>query len=120
MSTPSVCAAVCCLLSSASSSLPSLTRNMTTASPSVKSRLDIEIVSDTVCPWCYVGKRRLERALTSVDRSRVDVNVTWKPYQLNPTAGPVSKDKLQAYRDKFGDERVKQMLPYMQQVGAAE
>ena len=42
----------------------------------------IEIYSDIVCPWCYVGKRRLERALTSVGG---DAHVTWRPFQLNPT-----------------------------------
>ena len=44
--------------------------------------MQIDIYSDVVCPWCYVGKRRLEQALTSVGR---DVHVTWRPFQLNPT-----------------------------------
>ena len=43
--------------------------------------VQIEIVSDVVCPWCYIGKRRLEQALT---RARPEVDVVWRPFQLNP------------------------------------
>jgi hypothetical protein len=44
----------------------------------------IEVVSDVVCPWCYIGKRRLEKALALLGRP--DVAVRWKPFQLNPDA----------------------------------
>ena len=44
--------------------------------------LDIEVVSDFACPWCFVGKRRLERALAQ--RPDIDARVRWSPYQLNP------------------------------------
>ena len=45
--------------------------------------LQVEIWSDVVCPWCYIGKRRFE---TAIDRSAVrgDVNLTWRSFQLNP------------------------------------
>ena len=43
----------------------------------------IEVASDVICPWCYIGKRRLEKALTLVGDG-VDVRVEWLPFQLNP------------------------------------
>jgi len=53
----------------------------------------IEVVSDTICPWCYIGKRRLERALAM--RSQEPFEVSWRPFQLNPTmpAGGIDHDK---------------------------
>lgn len=59
----------------------------------------IDIYSDIVCPWCYVGKRRLERALTSVDG---DVRVTWRPFQLNPTMPLDGMDRAAYLKAKFG------------------
>ncbi len=61
--------------------------------------MQIDIYSDIVCPWCFVGKRRLERALTSVGS---DVHVTWRPFQLNP-AMPLDGMNRKAYLEaKFG------------------
>ena len=61
--------------------------------------MQIDIYSDIVCPWCYVGKRRLERALTSIGG---DVHVTWRPFQLNPTM-PLDGMNRKAYLEaKFG------------------
>jgi predicted DsbA family dithiol-disulfide isomerase len=62
-------------------------------------RLTIEIYSDIVCPWCYVGKRRLERALTSVGGDR---HVTWRPFQLNPTMPLDGMDRTAYLKAKFG------------------
>lgn len=59
----------------------------------------IEIYSDIVCPWCYVGKRRLERALASVGG---DVHVTWRPFQLNPTMPLDGMDRTAYLKAKFG------------------
>jgi len=44
--------------------------------------VDIAVFSDVVCPWCYVGRRRLERAVELLG-DKHEVRVTWKPYQLN-------------------------------------
>ena len=61
--------------------------------------MQIDIYSDIVCPWCFVGKRRLERALTAVGG---DVHVTWRPFQLNPTM-PLDGMNRKAYLEaKFG------------------
>mgnify|MGYP001544196237 FL=1 len=42
----------------------------------------IDIVSDTICPWCFIGKRRLERALAL--RPGLPIEIGWRPFQLNP------------------------------------
>jgi predicted DsbA family dithiol-disulfide isomerase len=59
----------------------------------------VDIYSDIVCPWCYVGKRRLERALTVVGGNR---KVTWRPFQLNPTMPLVGMDRTTYLKAKFG------------------
>jgi len=59
----------------------------------------IDIYSDIVCPWCYVGKRRLERALTSVGS---DIHVIWRPFQLNPTMPSDGMDRTTYLKAKFG------------------
>jgi len=61
--------------------------------------LRIEIYSDVVCPWCFVGKRRLERALTSVGG---EVRVTWRPFQLNPMMPLDGLDRTTYLKAKFG------------------
>lgn len=73
---------------------------------SVAVALTVEIWSDVVCPWCYIGKRRFERALAELDAD-VDVDlhfdVVYRPYQLDPTASPGSSQPVfDAYVKKFG------------------
>ncbi|MCY0146659.1 DsbA family oxidoreductase [Hoeflea sp. G2-23] len=63
--------------------------------------LTIDIVSDVMCPWCYIGKRRLEAALLDVSQE-MDVEVRWRPYQLDPTLPKEGKDRQQYLEDKFG------------------
>lgn len=63
--------------------------------------LTIDVVSDVMCPWCYIGKRRLEAALDDI-RSEMDVEVRWRPYQLDPTLPKEGKDRQQYLEDKFG------------------
>jgi hypothetical protein len=43
--------------------------------------LGVDVISDVICPWCYIGKRRPEKAVAAVDRP---VGVRWLPFQLNP------------------------------------
>ncbi len=68
--------------------------------------ISIDVYSDVVCPWCYIGKRRFEagHALATADGDLgVDFDVTFKPYQLDPTATPgVSGPVFDAYAKKFG------------------
>ena len=63
----------------------------------------IDIYSDIVCPWCYVGKRRLERALTTVGS---DIHVIWRPFQLNPTMPSDGMDRTTYLKAKFGSLEV--------------
>ena len=65
--------------------------------------MQIDIYSDIVCPWCYVGKRRLEGALTSVGGA---VYVTWRPFQLNPTMPLEGMDRTTYLKGKFGSLEV--------------
>ena len=45
--------------------------------------VSIDVVSDVICPWCFIGKRRLEKALGQLN-GEVDTRITWLPFQLNP------------------------------------
>ena len=60
----------------------------------------IEVFSDSVCPWCYIGKRHLEQALAQTDLGPADIH--WRAFQLNPDLPPEGRDR-HAYLDaKFG------------------
>jgi predicted DsbA family dithiol-disulfide isomerase len=61
----------------------------------------VEIYSDVVCPWCYIGKRRFEAALERFD-GRDDVTVVFKPFQLDPRAPKEPMPVADAYARKFG------------------
>ena len=63
--------------------------------------LAVDVVSDVICPWCYIGKRRLEKAIAAVDDQH-DIQVRWHPFQLNP-AMPKEGISRKEYRTrKFG------------------
>jgi predicted DsbA family dithiol-disulfide isomerase len=80
--------------------------------------LAIDVVSDVVCPWCFIGKRRLERALAS---SRVPATIRWHPYQLDPTIPTGGKSRRDYLVAKFGSEdRIRQLQRNIETVGAAE
>jgi predicted DsbA family dithiol-disulfide isomerase len=63
--------------------------------------LSIDVVSDVVCPWCFLGAARLEQAIASVPE--VNVSVRWRPYQLDPTIPAGGIDRQQYMRAKFGE-----------------
>ncbi|MBO6893159.1 MAG: DsbA family oxidoreductase [Roseibium sp.] len=62
--------------------------------------LTVDVVSDVMCPWCFIGKRRLEAALRSVPQ--LDFHVRWHPFQLDATLPKTGKDRQQYLSDKFG------------------
>lgn len=103
----------------ANSSTQQSTTATGSASAAGKKVLKIDITSDTVCPWCFVGKRRLEKALKQVDSSKVDVQIEWHPFQLNPSAPEVSVSKMDFYVKKFG-ARTSALMSNMKSVGAEE
>ena len=77
--------------------------------------VDIEIFSDIACPWCYLGKRRLESALAEYDG---DVRVRWRPYQLDPGAPDDAEPLEPVLARKFGGlSRVGQMHEHMVELG---
>lgn len=63
--------------------------------------LHIEVASDVICPWCYIGKRRLERALSLLD-GEIEVRVSWLPFQLNPGMPKEGIERAEYRRAKFG------------------
>jgi len=84
-------------------------------------QFNIEVVSDTVCPWCYVGKQKLEKAISAYKIQHPDSNdtfsTTWMPFYLNPGAPKVGVDKTAYYRNKFGDDRTEMIFGRLSQVG---
>ena len=81
--------------------------------------MQIDVVSDTVCPWCFIGKRRLARALAA--RPDIDFDVRWRAYRLDPTVPPEGYDRKAYLAAKFGDgERVKQMGEAIRAAGESE
>lgn len=66
----------------------------------MSARLSIDVVSDIVCPWCYVGKKRLEKALTLVPDVQADIH--WRPFQLDPTIPPEGIPRRVYMEKKFG------------------
>jgi predicted DsbA family dithiol-disulfide isomerase len=63
--------------------------------------MQIDIVSDTVCPWCFIGKRRIGRAMAM--RPNVKFDVFWRPYRLDPTIPREGVDRRAYLKAKFGD-----------------
>jgi len=74
----------------------------------------IDVFSDVVCPWCYVGKRRLEQALKSAQWS-VDFDISYLPFELNPSMSAEGVNRKEYLHAKYGDgikgadERLKAM-----------
>ena len=66
--------------------------------------MEVEVWSDVACPWCYVGKRHLEQALTEFEGAD-DVQVTWRSFELDPSAPRQGAHSLNAYlAQKYGVE----------------
>ncbi|MEU4333074.1 DsbA family oxidoreductase [Micromonospora lupini] len=80
--------------------------------------MEIEIYADVVCPWCYLGKRRLDEAIARYDG---EVTVRYRPFQLDPS--PVSEPRpvIDALAEKFGGpERARQMVARVVQAAAGD
>jgi predicted DsbA family dithiol-disulfide isomerase len=60
----------------------------------------IDVVSDVVCPWCYIGKRKLEEAIALT--SGVNIGINWRPYFLNPWIPREGIDRHTYLETKFG------------------
>jgi predicted DsbA family dithiol-disulfide isomerase len=80
--------------------------------------LAVDALSDVICPWCYIGKRRLEKAVAAVN---VPVTVRWLPFQLNPTMPKEGISRREYRTKKFGSwERSLELDARVVEVGKAE
>jgi len=80
----------------------------------------IDVVSDVVCPWCYIGKRKLEAALGELGRqdAAAEPSVRWHPFQLNPDLPPQGIPRKTYLHAKFGGARAAEVYARVKAVGA--
>ena len=71
--------------------------------------MQIEIYSDVVCPWCFIGKRRLEQALETAGYAQ-QVHIAWRPFQLNPTMPKEGMDRRVYLEAKFGGAEARRAI----------
>ena len=91
-----------------------------TASPAPS--LTVDVISDVVCPWCFIGKRRLEAALALVaaEGTAGEVAVRWHPFELNPDLPVPGIDRREYVQAKFGGpERATQIYERVRAAGAS-
>jgi predicted DsbA family dithiol-disulfide isomerase len=81
----------------------------------MSAKISVDIVSDMVCPFCYLGKRRLERAIA--ERPDMDIEVSWQPFQLSPDLPREGRDRLEHYQQLFGEDRAQQIMASTQDTG---
>ncbi|WP_095200226.1 DsbA family oxidoreductase [Mesorhizobium carmichaelinearum] len=81
--------------------------------------ITVDVVSDVVCPWCFIGQKRLDRAVAAA--GDVDVHIRWRPFQLDPTIPPQGKDRREYMLAKFGsEERIREIHARIEPLGEAE
>jgi predicted DsbA family dithiol-disulfide isomerase len=78
----------------------------------------IDIVSDAICPWCYIGKRRLEKALAMAPQP--DLEIGWRPFQLNPDMPAEGMERSEYLRRKFGDSAGGNRYQAVEEAGRGE
>lgn len=80
--------------------------------------ITVDVVSDIVCPWCFIGQKRLDKAIAAVD---IDVHIRWRPFQLDPTIPPEGKNRRDYLVAKFGSEqRIREIHARIEPLGEAE
>ncbi|GMH27241.1 hypothetical protein Nepgr_029084 [Nepenthes gracilis] len=79
-----------------------------------KRLIQIDISSDTICPWCFVGKKHLDRAIAASE-DQFEFQIKWHPFLLNPSAPKEGVNKREHYKQKFGDRR-EQIISRMTEV----
>ncbi len=67
-------------------------------------KVSVEVVSDVICPWCFLGKRRLDKAIAALPD--VEVEVTYRPFFLDASIPPEGIDRHEYLANKFGEERL--------------
>ncbi|WP_369968179.1 DsbA family oxidoreductase [Stenotrophomonas rhizophila] len=83
--------------------------------------MKIDIWSDVVCPWCWIGKHRFQEGVALLGDDAPEIEVHWHPFQLDPDAGTTPVPLREAYVAKFGSaERTAQILSQTQTTARAE
>jgi predicted DsbA family dithiol-disulfide isomerase len=94
--------------------------NIETLKLQQKPTLKISVISDVVCPWCYIGKRRLESAMKNLS-DKYNFEVEYFPFELNPQMPVSGLDQKQYLTKKFGGEaRYEQLTGHVSNVAAQE
>src|SRR5450432_492666 len=82
--------------------------------------LHVDVISDVICPWCYIGKRRLEKAIAALGGAHA-IAVRWLPFQLNPTMPKEGISRKEYRTAKFGSwERSLELDAKLIAVGVTE
>lgn len=85
-----------------------------------KIKISIDVVSDVVCPWCYIGKRRLENALSRLPEN-YEVDINFLPFELNPDTPKTGVDHKSYLANKFGgSDRYKQLTEHVTNIASGE
>ena len=77
--------------------------------------ITIDVISDVMCPWCLIGKRRLEKALES--RPDIPVEVRWRPFQLDPTIPENGMSRKEYLENKFGVDGAQEVYARIREAG---
>lgn len=80
--------------------------------------LAIDVVSDVMCPWCYIGKRRLSKALDLVPD--IATEIRWRPFQLDASIPPEGIDRQDYLDRKFGRDQAREVYTRIREAGEAE
>lgn len=85
-----------------------------------KEKIIIDVISDVVCPWCYIGKRRLEKAVNQL-KDQYEFDIHYHPFELNPSVPKKGYDQKIYLSEKFGGmERYEQLTARVTEVAAQE
>ena len=86
-------------------------------------KIQLDVVSDVMCPWCYIGKRRLEQAQEEVSAGgeNIEIELRWRPFQLDPTLPQEGRDRREYLETKFGGaERANEIYERIRHAGLDE
>ena len=83
-----------------------------------KETIKVDIVSDVACPWCYIGKRRIEAAIKQWKGAPIEV--TWHPFQLDPSIPEAGLDRETYLTNKFGNTDMTASMTRITEAGASE
>src|SRR5690348_1364812 len=82
--------------------------------------IKVDVVSDVVCPWCYIGKRRMEKAIKELG-DEVDIQLEFHPFELNPDTPKEGRNQKEHLAAKFGSsEKYDEITGYVTNVAAKE